>query len=154
TDLLEVTPLIWLNALLLSPLALLSWTVAWNNWTDGRDRPLVFLGAVCAWAMRVAGAVAHADALSSAGRWLSLALFAAIATRIARRGQHKSLALAAMLSVTVALFINEVKRLGVPDIWFPFNIGVTLTQYALALALPLLCFALTEGRGREDFERP
>jgi hypothetical protein len=40
------------------------------------------------------------------------------------------------------LFINEISRLGVPDIWFPFNIGVTLTQYAYALSLPLLAFAL------------
>lgn len=147
TDLLDVSALVWLNAILLSPLTMLAWTLAWNLWTDGRDRQFVFFGAIAAWVVRVAGAVGHADALTSAARVVSLVLFAIIALRIIRRGEHRWLALSAMLPVTVALFISEVKRLGIPDIWFPFNIGVTLTQYAYALALPLLCFAVTaDGR--------
>ena len=152
TGLLAVAPLVWLNALLLSPLAMLAWTIAWNNWTGGRDRQFVFFGAIAAWAMRVAGAVGHAEALASAGRYASLALFAMIAIRVGRRGEHRLLALAAMLPIMVALFISEIARLGIPDIWFPFNIGVTLTQYAYALALPLLCFALTAGARRGGLE--
>jgi hypothetical protein len=57
------------------------------------------------------------------------------------------LALATMAVIAIALFINELSRLGVPTIWFPFNIGVTLTQYAYALALPLLSFALSPAKG-------
>jgi len=44
--------------------------------------------------------------------------------------------------VAAALFVNELRQLGIPDIWFPFNIGVTLTQYAYGLALPLLAALL------------
>lgn len=151
TNFLDVPALVWLNALLLSPLAMLAWTVAWNNWAEGRDRRYIFFAAIGAWIVRVVGAVAHANALTTAGRLASLALLAIIAARILRRGEHRLLALSAMLTVAIALFINEIAHLGVPDIWFPFNIGVTLTQYAYAVALPLLCFALTSG-GREDRE--
>jgi hypothetical protein len=65
-----------------------------------------------------------------------------IAVRIMVRGERRLLALATMAVIATALFINELSRLGIPTIWFPFDIGVTLTQYAYALALPLLSFAL------------
>ena len=72
--------------------------------------------------------------------------------KVATRSLRIPMALAAMLPIMVALFISEIARLGIPDIWFPFNIGVTLTQYAYALALPLLCFALTAGARRGGLE--
>ena len=85
----------------------------------------------------------HADALVSVGRAVFAVLFLVIAVRIVVRGERRLLALATMLVIAVALFITELSRMGVPTIWFPFNIGVTLTQYAYALELLLLAFVLT-----------
>jgi hypothetical protein len=80
------------------------------------------------------------------GRAVFAVLFVVIAVRIIMRGDRRVLAVATMAVIAIALFINELSRLGVPTIWFPFNIGVTLTQYAYALALPLLAFALTPAK--------
>lgn len=147
TDLIGITTLDRQNAILLSPLAMLAWTAAWNDWAEGRDRRIVLLTGIAAWAVRVVGAVTHADALVSVGRAVFAVLFVVIAVRIMARGERRVLALATMAVIAIALFINELSRLGVPTIWFPFNIGVTLTQYAYALALPLLSFALSPARG-------
>jgi hypothetical protein len=146
TDLIGISTLDRQNAILLSPLAMLAWTAAWNDWAEGRDRRIVLLTGIAAWAVRVVGAVIHADALVTVGRGVFAVLFVVIAVRIVARGERRSLALATMAVIAIALFINELSRLGVPTIWFPFNIGVTLTQYAYALALPLLAFALTPAR--------
>jgi hypothetical protein len=145
TDLIGISTLDRQNAILLSPLAMLAWAAAWNDWAQGRDRRIVLQTAIAAWAIRVAGAITHSDALVSIGRAMFAVLFVVIAARIAR-GEHKVLAVATMAVIAIALFINELSRLGVPTIWFPFNIGVTLTQYAYALALPLLAFALTPAK--------
>ena len=42
-----------------------------------------------------------------------------------------------------ALFGGELlDPIGVPGIWFLFNIGVSRTQYVYAIALPLLAFLI------------
>jgi hypothetical protein len=33
---------------------------------------------------------------------------------------------------------DELSAIGVPNIWFPLGIGVSRTQYAYAIAIPLL----------------
>lgn len=142
TDLIGISTLDRQNAVLLSPLAMLAWTAAWNDWAEGRDRRIVLLIAIAAWVLRVVAAFTQADALVSVGRAVFAVLFVVIAVRIMLRGERRLLALATMAVIATALFINELSRLGIPTIWFPFNIGVTLTQYAYALALPLLSFAL------------
>jgi len=98
--------------------------------------------ALIAWAAREIAAIAHADALIPAVRLVYIALFAVIAVRIWIRGERRGLALATMAVVATGLFVTELRKLGIPDIWFPFNIGVTLTQYAYGLALPLLAALL------------
>jgi hypothetical protein len=47
-----------------------------------------------------------------------------------------------MLVVAVALFAAELSAIGIPGIWFPFGVGVSRTQFALALAFPLLAVFL------------
>lgn len=143
TDILGITMLARQNAILLSPLAMLAWTAAWNDWTGGRGRRAILAIATAAWALRLTGAIAHAEMAVSAARIAFIVLFALIGARITLRGERRAVALTAMLVVAVALFVNELARMGIPTIWFPFNIGVTLTQYAYALAIPLLPLLLS-----------
>jgi len=49
------------------------------------------------------------------------------------------LAFVTLASIVAALFGGELlDPLGVPGIWFPFNIGVSRTQYVYAIGIPLL----------------
>ena len=148
TELLDVTVIYWVNTILLSPLAMLSWTAAWNDWAKGRGRRGVLVIALVASVARVIAATAHADALIPVVRLLFVGLFAVIAIRIWMHGERRWLALGTLSVIAVALFVNELRQLGIPDIWFPFNIGVTLTQYAYAIALPLLAWLLVDPRQR------
>lgn len=142
TDLLDASTLDRQNAVVLSPLAMLAWTAAWNALAEGRDRSVVLGCAVAAWIARVVGAIAHLAVLIATARIVFVILFAVIAVRIAVRGERRMLALATMSLIAIALFVNELAQLGIPTIWFPFDIGVTLTQYAYALSLLLLPFSL------------
>jgi len=148
TELLDVTVAYRVNAVLFSPLAMLSWTAAWNEWTDGRDRRVVLILALIASAAREIAAVLHSDAYVSDVRLVFIALFVIIAIRIWVRGERRSLALGTLGVIALGLFVNELRQLGIPDIWFPFNIGVTLTQYAYAIALPLLAGMLAAPRAQ------
>lgn len=151
TDLLGALTLGYANAFVLSPLAMLAWTAAWNEWTEGRERRWVLACALAAWVARIAGAVFHLAALVTGARIVFILLFAVIALRIAIRGERRPLALAAMASIAIALFANELSHAGVPTIWFPCNIGVTLAQYMYALAVFLLPFTLigaANGKGK------
>jgi hypothetical protein len=55
-----------------------------------------------------------------------------------RGGTMRILALATMASILVAQYADELGSIGIPGIWFPFGIGVSRTQYAYAIAIPLL----------------
>jgi len=63
------------------------------------------------------------------------------------------LALVTLASIMAALFGGELlDPIGLPGIWFPFNIGVSRTQYVYAIAFPLLAFLIVrtltvEGNG-------
>jgi hypothetical protein len=142
TDLVSAPTLLWLSGVILAPIAKLAWTMAWNQWADGRERRLISLAAMAAWLLLILGALAESQFLAGAGRAVVALSLAAIAIRIVRFGEHKALALSAMALTAVGLFAPDLSALGVPSIWFPFNIGVTRSQYAYALALPLLAYVL------------
>lgn len=142
TDLLSLPLFLLLTGIIITPLAKLSWVLAWNQWTDGRTRRWTIALAAIAWLPLVAAALTQNPWLPGLGRSLFALAFAAIAIRIAHHGTHRALALAAMALVMVGLFASDLSTLGVPGIWFPFNIGVSRSQYAYALALPLLAWLL------------
>ena len=142
TDLRSQTAQAWQNAVILAPLAKLGWTMAWNRWVDGRERRFVSFAAAAGWVIATLGALIDSVEVSGAARALFALCLATIAVRILRHGNRKLLALAAMLLTATGLFAADLSALGVPGIWFPFNIGVSRSQYAYALALPLLAFAL------------
>lgn len=79
-------------------------------------------------------------------------LLLAIAVRIGRHGGHRPLALTALLLVATGLFAAPLSTLGVPGIWFPFDIGVSRSQFAYAVALPLLACAIL--RSLSESARP
>ena len=140
------------NAVVLGPVTMLAWVAAWNEWTDGPERTWVVAASVGAWAARFLGAIMGWNGVVWASRVACLALLLVIAGRIAFRGDRRPLALTAMAAVATALFVQELSSIGVPAIWFAFNIGVSLSQYAYALTLVLLPLALTT-RSRNDLIR-
>jgi len=146
SDMLSLPGLLWQNEVILAPLAKLAWTIAWNHWTNARSRRLISVVAVAAWLALVTGALAHDELLAAIGRALFAAALGAVAIRIAFHGEDRLPALAAMLLTAIGLFAADLSALGIPSIWFPFNIGVSRSQYAYALALPLLAYALTADR--------
>jgi len=153
TDLLSAPTLLFLREIVLGPVAKLGWTIGWNQWAEGGDRRFVSLAAVAAWAILTIGALVESAWVAGAGRAIIALCLAVIAIRIARRGEHRLLALAAMLLTATGLFAADLSALGVPGIWFPFNIGVSRSQYAYALALPLLAFALLVPAGNRGGAR-
>jgi hypothetical protein len=142
SDLVSLPTLLWQNGVILAPAAKLGWALAWNSWVDGRDRRLVSIVAVAAWVVLVAGALLESSFLAGAGRALIALSFVVIAIRIARLGEHKAAALISMALTSVGLFAPDLSAMGAPSIWFPFNIGVSRSQYAYALALPVLAYVL------------
>jgi hypothetical protein len=146
TDLLSLPALLWQNGVVLVPMAMLAWTIAWNQWADGASRRPVSWAAAAAWVAAVIGALSHNAYFSGCARALFAASLTVIAIRIARVGERKWLALPAMLLTVAGLFASDLSALGIPSIWFPFNIGVSRSQYAYALLLPLIAFLLAASR--------
>jgi hypothetical protein len=50
--------------------------------------------------------------------------------------------LPALLAVAVGQFASELSRLGIPGIWFPYDTGVSLSNYAYTFAAPLFLILL------------
>jgi len=59
----------------------------------------------------------------------------------ARLGREGWIALPAMLSIGVVLFAQELSLIHVPGIWFPFGVGLSLSECA-SVVFDLLLFAL------------
>jgi hypothetical protein len=57
---------------------------------------------------------------------------------IRRRRREGWYALPAVLAIGTVLFITELAVLHVPGIWFPFGVGVSITEYASAIFVLLL----------------
>jgi len=149
SDMVSLPRLLWQNGVILAPAAKLAWTLGWNAWVDGKDRRLVSFVAVAAWVVLVAGALAESASLAATGRALIALSLALVGVRIVRFGQHKIAALSAMVLTSVGLFASDLSAMGVPGIWFPFNIGVSRSQYAYALALPVLAYVLAAASRRQ-----
>ena len=137
TDLLSLPAYLWLTRILWTPLSLAAWTLAWNRWSLRSSRAIDGAAVVLA-AVGVAGGAMQIAAMTRISRLGLLALFVLIIVRMIRGGTMRIMAAATMALILVAHFSGELRSIGVPDIWFPFGIGVTLAQYAYAIAIPLL----------------
>ncbi|MBE1159895.1 glycoside hydrolase [Dyella acidiphila] len=143
------------TVVILKPLNLAAWTLAWRDWFRVNRYP--WLGHVVG-GLAVAYAVgalmgrpwfmpeaSHAlklgaDLLVEAARLGYAALYVGIiglgVIRAARLSDYLA-ALCAIL-VGVGLFATELNALGIPGIWFPYGTGVARGQYAYAVFIPLL----------------
>jgi hypothetical protein len=118
------------------------WTLAWNRWRPRPWRSIDVSAAVLTVA-GIVGGVTRTASVTTGSRLASIALFLAIAVRIAREGPMRILALVTLTTIIAALFGGELlDPIGVPGIWFPFGIGVSRTQYIYAIAVPLLSFLI------------
>jgi len=156
TDLLSLPSYVWLTQVVWMPLSLVTWTLAWNRWGMRASRAIDGATLVLAVA-GVAGGVMHVTILTRIDRYGFLALLLLIAVRIVRRGPMPILAIATMTAILAAQFADELSAVHLPGIWFPFGIGVSRTQYAYAIAIPLLALlivrTLRSGAGRLHRQR-
>ncbi len=137
TDLQDLRTYAWLAKMMWAP-TMTAWLLAWNRWRLPAWRSIDVL-AVALGIAGLVGALAQLPLWTSVGRLGSLALFVVIAARLVRGGPPRMLALVTLASIVAALFGGELlDPLGVPGIWFPFNIGVSRTQYVHAISIPLL----------------
>jgi hypothetical protein len=141
TDLLSLPTYAWLSGVLWMPLSLAAWTLAWNRWCLPSSRAIDGATLVLAVAGVAAGAMDNM-AMTLICRLGLLALLVLIALRMARGGSMRIMAVATMAVILVAQFAGELGSIGVPGIWFPFGIGVSRTQYAYAIAIPLLALLI------------
>jgi len=141
TDLMDLTTYAWLASVMWVP-AVAAWTLAWNRWCLRPWRSIDLAAAALAVA-GIIGALLHSPSVTSGSRLGSITLFVVIGARIALSGPMRAPALVTAGSIVLALFGGELlDPIGVPGIWFPFNIGVSRTQYVYAIAIPLVALLI------------
>jgi hypothetical protein len=138
-----------IRGVLLQPLCLSAWTLAWHAW---------FVRHRMEWMAMVVGilTVVYITAQFLMGSWfhgllpvwigtasgflatwtrLAFVLLAVVILGQGIRQQRKEawLALTAAVLVMIGQFARELSALGIPGIWFPFGAGVSRTQYAYAI---------------------
>jgi hypothetical protein len=141
TDLLSLPTYVWLSTVLWMPLSLAAWTLACNRWCLRSSRAIDGATLVLAAAGAASGAM-HVIAMTRIYRLGLLALLVLMVVRMVRCGPMRIMIAATMASILVAQFAGELGSIGVPGIWFPFGIGVSRTQYAYAIAIPLLALLI------------
>ena len=153
TDLMSLPTYAWLSRVLWMPLSLAAWTVAWNRWT-ARPSRLIDIATLLLAVMGVASGAMRATATTHAFRFGLLVLLLWLAVRIVRAGPLRMLATGTLATVLVSQFPSELASLGIPTIWFPFGVGVTLTQYVYALAIPLLAWLVVRTVDAREIQGP
>lgn len=137
-----------LPRVVLAPCMLAAWVMTWRAWFDVRRPPWV-PHATAALAVLLAASLAAGRAMSIAqtgARYAFLALIVFITcVGVRHMGRRAWPALPAVLLGLVAQFAPEWNALHLPGIWFPFGVGVSRTQFALA-GLIMVLTALLFGR--------
>lgn len=143
------------TAVILKPLNLAAWTLAWRNWFRVNKYPrmhyvIVALSVIYMlfaligrpWFAPQATHVLKpvADTAVEAARLAFAALYLwTIGTGVFRSPKLFSyLAALGAVLIGVGVFATEISALGVPGIWFPYGTGVARGQYAYAVFIPLL----------------
>lgn len=122
-----------------NPLAIALWIMACNRLAGRPDRRID----AAAWLFGFLAGIAvlppiESSLLRTIARLALLALSCWTSANIVRMPRFRFTAVAALLAMFVVLFSGELSKIGIPGIWFPFGVGVSLTQFALVAAIPLL----------------
>lgn len=149
TDLISLPTYLWLTKIFSTSLSAAAWTLAWNRWRPRPSRTIDGAALVLAVA-GVTSAAVNATVMTRVCRLGLLALLILVLVRIIRGGSMRIMAVATMAVIVVSQFTGELRSLGIPDIWFPFGIGVTLVQYAYAIATPLLALLIVRTLDSRD----
>lgn len=144
------------KAVILTPLALGAWMMAWYRWfrlPNATRLPRVIraltvlftitqlLGTPYSTPLLVPAAAATLQTASVVLHLCFAAVLVAIVVQGTRRRGWDPLTLLAVALMAVALFAYEVSVLHVPGIWFPFGVGVSRAQFAYA-GMDVALFAL------------
>jgi hypothetical protein len=122
-----------------NPLAIVLWIVACyrlGGYSNRKIDAITCLFGMLAGIAALPGIGVHP--LEAIARIALLALFCGSAFYVARAGRLRVLALLTIFLVGIVIFSNELSAIGIPGIWFPFGVGVSRTQFALAIAVPFL----------------
>ncbi|MGB6309929.1 MAG: hypothetical protein WBF89_19260, partial [Steroidobacteraceae bacterium] len=136
------------TAVLAVPLCLGAWTLAWARWFRLEDRVLAFrvvapLTVFVMLAQCLRRSWFYGDfppgfshfvlICMRTGRWLFALLALLIVFRVAvRAGRERWWSLPPLMLLAVGLHATELVSLHLPGIWFPFGVGVSLSEYAYA----------------------
>lgn len=140
---------------LLRPLVLLAWTLAWRDWFGVKPGPWlvrVLSGLTVAYVVFALmgrpwfapDALGGLKAASDIGVQGVRVAFAALYLWVMARGVMGRVAPATMFAalaailVGIGLFATELNALGIPGIWFPYGTGVARGQYAYAAFIVLM----------------
>jgi len=146
------------TAVILKPLNLAAWTLAWRDWFRLNRYPwlsyaasalaVIYIVFACIgrpWFLPEAthDIKATADIVVEGVRLIYAALYLWIIGLGVIRAAKPSAFLAALCAILVGigLFAAELSTLGIPGIWFPYGIGVARGQFAYA-AFIALCFLM------------
>lgn len=141
-----------ISVVLIIPLCLAAWTLAWRNWLGARHTDwlpaavgaltLVYIAAqflTRSWFHGVFPQPLRATFpfVITVTRIVFVGLTALIVYRALREpGPDRRriwFALPAVVLISIGQFAREVSSLGIPGIWFPFGTGVSRTQYVYAI---------------------
>jgi hypothetical protein len=141
TTLYSLKTFAFVKVVLLFPLVMAAWTMAWRAWLR-LDRPRMLpqvVGVLTLLYIAAQWLVLHLPRTAAltfqeicvGARLLFVLITMLIIYQAVRQGGTEAwLALPAILFAAIAMFAQELSDVGVPGIWFPFGIGVSRTQFA------------------------
>lgn len=154
----NVQTFVHLHIVLLVPITLGAWTLAWcylfrlneSAWISLATSTLTVVYILAELLKRpvfnggfLASLAPAAALVSQWDRYAFLVLLIYIVYRgVRERGSEAWIALPAIVLISIGQFAGELGALGVPTIWFPFGMGVSLSNYAYLFATPAIAVLL------------
>ncbi len=146
------------HIVLLVPITLGAWTLAWCYLFRLSESRLITLAASALTALYIVTEFLRRPALNGgflptlapaaavASKWDRYAFLALLFYIVYRgfreRGLEAWFALPAVVTVSIGQFSGELLAFGVPGIWFPFGMGVSLANYAYLASTPAIALLL------------
>lgn len=131
----ESIPTFFIVARVLAAVTLGAWPIAWTYWLDLRKPRIVYAGGALTVLYAFTAVLKWPALLASVERYALLAILVLVVYFGLRERRRATLvALPAIVLVAIGQYGLELARLGVPGIWFPFGMGVSLTNYAYLVA--------------------